>query len=94
MTKASAICFDISRHAQKLHRFCVEDGLALTVIGRCALVDRLGAGGGRIQTGKVNFTFDNFEGQDEVSLEASAFPQEEVELSKPSSYAHVTETSR
>ncbi len=27
---------------------------------------------------KVNFTFDNFEGQDEVSSEASAFQREEV----------------
>ncbi len=34
------------------HRYFVEDGLVLAVIGRCALVDRLGVGGGRIQTGK------------------------------------------
>ncbi len=27
------------------------DGLVFAVIGRCALVDRLGVGGGRIQTG-------------------------------------------
>ncbi len=31
----------------------------------------------------VNFTFENFEGQDEVSLEAAAFQREEVELAKP-----------
>ncbi len=88
-----AIGSSISLHAQKMRRFCFEDGLVLAVIGRCAHVDRLGADGGRIQTGKANLTFDNFEGQDEISLEASAFPQEEVELSKPSSYAHVRETS-
>ncbi len=29
----------------------VEEGLVLAVIGRCALVDRLGVGGGRIHTG-------------------------------------------
>ncbi len=31
---------------------------------------------------KVNFTFENLEGQDEVSSEASAFQREEVELAK------------
>ncbi len=36
---------------QKRHRSFVEDGLVLAVIGRRALVDRLGVGGGRIQTG-------------------------------------------
>ncbi len=30
---------------------CVEDGLVLAVIGRCALVAWLGVGGGRSQTG-------------------------------------------
>ncbi len=28
----------------------VEDGLVLAAIGRCALVDRLGVGGGRIHS--------------------------------------------
>ncbi len=32
---------------------------------------------------KVNFTFETFEGQDEVSSEASVFQREEVELAKP-----------
>ncbi len=31
---------------------------------------------------KVNVTFENFEGQDEVSSEASAFQREEVELAR------------
>ncbi len=32
---------------------------------------------------KINFSFENVEGQDEISLEASAFQQEEVDLVKP-----------
>ncbi len=39
---------------------------------------------------KVNFTFENFEGQDEVSSEASAFQRE---LVKPYLTWHVAETS-
>ncbi len=72
-----------------MRRSCVEDGLVLAVIGRCTLVDRLEVGGGRSQ---VNF-FENFEGQDEVSSEASAFQREEVELAKPFLIWHVTKTS-
>ncbi len=45
------VCSSISPHGQKRHRSFVEDGLVLAVVGRCALVDRLGMGGGRIQTG-------------------------------------------
>ncbi len=76
-----AICSSISRHEQKRHRSCVEDGLVLAVIGRCALVAPLGVGGGReVRRIKVNFTFENFEGQDEGSSEASALQRKEVEL--------------
>ncbi len=46
---ALEVCSSISPHGQKRHRSFVEDGLVLAVIGRCALVDRLGVGGGRIQ---------------------------------------------
>ncbi len=42
---------------------------------------------------KVNLSSENFEGQDEISSEASAFQQEEVELAKPFLIRHVTETS-
>ncbi len=42
---------------------------------------------------KVNFIFENFEGYNEVSSEASAFQREEVELAKPFLVWHVTETS-
>ncbi len=42
---------------------------------------------------KANFTFENFEGQDEVSSDASAFLREEVELAKPFLIWHVTKTS-
>ncbi len=42
---------------------------------------------------KINFSFENFEGQDEISSEASAFQREEVELAKPFLLRHVTETS-
>ncbi len=45
------VCFRISQSERRRLRSCVEDGLVLTVIGRCALVDWLGVGGGRIQTG-------------------------------------------
>ncbi len=40
-----------SESGQRMHLSCVEDGLVLAVIGRCALLDRLQVGGGRIQTG-------------------------------------------
>ncbi len=43
---------------------------------------------------KVKFTFDNFEGQDEVSSKASAFQLEEVELAKPLLIRHVAKTSQ
>ncbi len=42
---------------------------------------------------KINFASENFEGQDEVSSEASAFQREEVELARPFLIWHVTETS-
>ncbi len=41
----------------------------------------------------MNFTFENFEGQDEVSSEASALQREEVELAKPFLIWHVMKTS-
>ncbi len=41
----------ISRPELRKRRFCIEDGLVIPLIGRRALVDRLGVGGGRIQTG-------------------------------------------
>ncbi len=41
----------------------------------------------------INFSFENFEVQDEISSEASAFQREEVELAKPFLIWHVTETS-
>ncbi len=50
-TEVPAICSSISRHEQKRHRSCDEDDLVLAVIGRCALVARLGVGGERNQTG-------------------------------------------
>ncbi len=86
------VCSRISLSELIRYCSCIEDGLVLAVIGRCALADRLGVGGGRIQS-KVNFTFENFEGQDEVSSEASAFEREEVELTKPFVIWHVTRAS-
>ncbi len=41
----------------------------------------------------INFSFENFEGQDEISSEASAIQREEVEWVKPFLIWHVTETS-
>ncbi len=75
-----------------LLRFGVEGGLVLTVISRCALVARLGVGGGRSRV-KVNFTFHDFEGQDKVSSEASAFQQEDVEVTKTFLIWHVMKPS-
>ncbi len=42
---------------------------------------------------KVNFTFENFEGQDDVRSEASVLQREEVELAKPFLIWYVTKTS-
>ncbi len=42
---------------------------------------------------KVNFTFENVVGQDEVSSEASASHREGVELAKPFFMWHMTKTS-
>ncbi len=42
---------------------------------------------------KINFSFENFEGQDKISSETSAFQLEEVELAKPFLIWHVTKTS-
>ncbi len=65
------------------HRSWDEDGLVLAVIGRCALVVQLGWAEEEVGRVKVNFTFENVEGQDEVSSETSVFQREEVELAKP-----------
>ncbi len=72
------VCSRISLSGQRRHHPCVEDGLVLAVIGRCALVDRLEEE--ELRRLKVNYSFENFEGQDEISSEASAFQREEVEL--------------
>ncbi len=45
------VCSSISQLELRRHRSCIEDGLVLAVIGRCALVVGLGVGRGRIQTG-------------------------------------------
>ncbi len=45
-----------------------------------------------IRRAKANFTFENFEGQDEVSLEAPEFQRKEVDLTKPFHIWHVTDT--
>ncbi len=75
------VCSSISPHGQKRHRSFVDDGLALAVIGRCAL----GSGWAEeeFRRVKINFFFENFEGQDEIISEASAFLREQVELTKP-----------
>ncbi len=70
------------------NRSFVEDGFVLAVIGRCALVARLGFVGEEVRRVKVNFTFENVEGQDEDNSEASPFQLEEVELEKPFLITH------
>ncbi len=62
-------CSSISPPGQKRHRSFDEGGLVLAVIGRCALVDRLGWAEDQFRRVKINF-FENFKGQDEFSSEA------------------------
>ncbi len=45
------ICSSILRPELKRHHACVEDDMVLAVIGKCALVGRLGMGGGRSRAG-------------------------------------------
>ncbi len=47
----SEVCSKISQTELRRHRSCVEDGLVIAAIGRRALVDRLGMGGWKLQTG-------------------------------------------
>ncbi len=47
------VCSIISHPELRRHRSCVEGGLVLAVIGRCALIVWLGVGGGRIQRVEV-----------------------------------------
>ncbi len=88
------VCSKISQSELRRHRSCVEDGLVLAVIGKCALLVRIGWTQEEIKRIKVTFTFGNFEGQDEVSLEASAFQREEVEKAKPCALCCVRRVSR
>ncbi len=87
------VCSSISPHGQKRHRSFVEEGLILAVIGRRALVDRLGVGEEEFRRVKINFSFENVEGQDEISSGTSAFKRDEVELAKPFLILHVTKAS-
>ncbi len=89
----TAICSSISRPEPKRHRSCVGDGFVLAVGGRHVIVDGSVWVEEDVRRVKVNFTFENFGGQDEVSSGASAFQREEVELAKPFLIWHVTTTS-
>ncbi len=71
-----------------MHRSCVEDGLVLLVICRWSLLVLLVWAEEEVRRVKVNCTFENLEGQFEVSSEASAF---QVELAKPFLMWHVME---
>ncbi len=68
----------------------VEDGFALAVFCRCVLSDQFGVGGGRNPMGWGQSTFENIEGQDDVS----AFQCEEVELTKSFLIRHLAEASQ
>ncbi len=87
------VCSSNSQPELRRHCSCVEDGFVLAVIGRCALVDRLGWAEEEFRRVKVNLSFENFEGQDEISSEASAFQREEVELAKPFLIWYVAKTA-
>ncbi len=80
---------NLLQHEQTMRHSCVDDGLVLPVNCRYALLVRLGWAEEEINQALVFFTFENFEGQDEVSSEASAFQQEEVDLAKPCLKWHV-----
>ncbi len=79
------VCSRISLSGQRRHRSFIKDGLVLAVIGRCAEEE--------FRRVKINLSFENFEGRDEISSEASAFQREKVELAKPFFTWHVTKTS-
>ncbi len=49
-TRCAGCLFQYFTTRTEGHRSCAEDGLFLAVIGRCALVARLGADGGSSQT--------------------------------------------
>ncbi len=57
----------ISRPELRRHCSCVEDVLVLAVIGRRALVARLGWAEEEVRRVKVNLTFETFEGLDEAT---------------------------
>ncbi len=44
-TSGAEVCSSISQPELRRHFFCVEGGLVLAVIGRCALVARIVVGG-------------------------------------------------
>ncbi len=50
-TRSSRNLFQYLKRELRRHRSCIEDGLVLAIIGRCALLARLGVGGGKSQTG-------------------------------------------
>ncbi len=93
IVEVPTICSSVSRHDPKRHRSFVEDGLVLAVIGRCALLVRIGWAQEEVRLIKVTFTLGNFEGMYEVISKASAFQREEGELAKPFLIWHVTKTS-
>ncbi len=88
-----ATCSSILRSETKRRCSCVEDGLVRAVLLRVPSEPGSGWAEEEARRVKVNFTFENVEGQDEVSSEASAFQPEEVELAKPFLIWHVTKIS-
>ncbi len=87
------VCFSISPPGQKRHAPSSKTAWSLHYSVGMPSYTGSGWAEEEFRRVKVNFTFENFDGQDEGSSEASAFQREEVELAKPFLIWHVTETS-
>ncbi len=65
--EAPAICSSISQHAQKMHRFFIEDNPVFEFSVGVPSQPNLGWLEEEIRLTKVNYTFKNLEDKDEVS---------------------------
>ncbi len=67
--EAPAICSSISQHAQKMHRFFIEDSPVFEFSVGTPSRPNLGCSEEEIRLTKVNYTFENLEGKVEFSSE-------------------------
>ncbi len=88
-----AICSSISRHEQKGTGPASKTALSLQQSADVPSLPGWGWAEDEIRRVKVNLIFENFEGQDDVSSETSAFQREGVELAMPFLIWHLTKAS-